>query len=246
MHPHTPPSRSALCAAHETERTSLRRFTLSLLAALATGCASPLPTSASFADLMGLSETDRDLLRHESGKGIHDVSISTALNGFVIYSEAGDYPDQKSLYITKNGILLAVVNENEIQQYNQRTAHLPDAAKVVARDNYIRYSSPTHTFEDLGLDGLDVRYTHTNAGSRGIFTQGDGREATYGGDFADCRPLRAEVPPLACCHRNGVHTAWMFDEVRGWRDLSLRRPPRDPSKTLAEHCAAMPPPTAAR
>lgn len=237
MNSHQPPRGSAHRAAQEAQEASIRRFALTLLTVLATGCASPPPTSTSFADLMGVSETDRAMLRHESGKGINDASVSTEVNGFVIYSEVGDYPEQKSLYITKNGILLAVVNENEIQQFNRRSAHLPSVARVVARDNYIRYSSSTHTFEDLGLDGMDVRYTHTNAGSRGILTQGDGREATYGGDFAGCRPLRAEVPQLACCHRSGVHTAWMFDEVRGWRDLSLRRPPRDPSKTLAEQCA---------
>lgn len=220
--------------------TSLRRFALSLMAVLATGCTSPPQTSTSFADLMGVSETDRALLRHSSGKGIHDASVSATLNGFVIYSEVGDYPDQKSLYITKDGVLLAVVNDNEVQQYNRRTAAIRELAKVDVRDNRVRYSSPTHTFEDHGLDGVDVVYSHRFQ-STGVYGASDGREVRYGGAFADCRPLSPELPEVACCMRNGKPSAWRLGET-GWMDISLRRSPAT-GQTVVEQCRTSTRPT---
>ena len=220
--------------------TSLRRLALSLITALATGCASPPQTSASFADLMGVSESDRALLRHSSGKGIHDASVSTTLNGFVVFSEASDYPGQKSLYITKDGVLLAVVNESELQLYQQRSAHIPELAKVDIRDHYLRYSSPTHTYEDHGLDGVDLIYSHSfqKTGTYGI---PDGREVRYGGAFADCRPLHPELPSVACCQRDGALSAWRLDET-GWTDISFRRSPAT-GQTVAEQCRASARPT---
>ncbi len=142
------------------------------------------------------------LNRGTSGENIFDQAKAITINGYRILFSDND----KKLYIVKDKKVIASISDEEQSIYlDDFSAPSIGTEKISIIDNYIKYTNGTFTFEDYGLDGLDVKYRNGHLSEEDVsYLNNQKCDYTLVGGAACCRD------------ENGKLKGYLFSWKSGW------------------------------
>jgi hypothetical protein len=169
-------------------------------------------------NLRKLDPDELDLAIHLNRSTVGNVFNSAevvVINGYKILYHTGD----DDIYIIKNDVVIAgVLSGGKGVTVYKNTPEAPSVGseKIIYMTNFLHYSGNKYTFEDFGLDGVDVIYENNDSRSAQSFVSGK-----------NCRTLVARV---ACCQdaRGQFLDGYRFTDQNGWKPLS--------AETLLKNC----------
>jgi hypothetical protein len=137
----------------------------------------------------------------ERSLNVFDSAKALTVNGYRIIF----HPGSDEIYIIKNKqVLLGIHNDWKYIYDGDKDSPGIGSERVAITDNYLKYRNSNFSFEDYGLDGVDVKYQTTDSANAESYLHGKKCEKTLVANAACCRDAENQL------------RAYMFSFEKGW------------------------------
>lgn len=146
------------------------------------------------------------------------VSLIKVNDLSIVFVNGGD----GFLVIKERNVIARITSSTIIAFRDHPASPSVGTERLELSENHVKYSGPTHSFEDFGLDGLDVIYKTSSPEEAQSFLPDE-----------VCRQSVTLTSGVVCCQAalNGEFLGYVFSREQGWY--------RPDSPTLEKRCSGL-------